>query len=151
MKEKLLGAVIGLARATENNEDLITDNTNKLLTEGLIASLPSSDCSEGYLIKLYSDVMLEKQRIIPSCFTCAFPCGRTDNYDMQELWDMDEALRELKLKLLLGIQYLALNQNRSEEATQYLYKALILFGIYWDEDGMKPILEELDKMIQKNR
>ncbi len=151
MKEKLLGAVIGLARATENNEDLITENTDKLLTEGLIASLPSSDYSEKDLENLYKNIMTEKQRIIPSCFTCAFPCGRTDNYNMQEVWDMDENLRSLKLKLLLGIQYLAMNQNRSKETTQYLYKALILFGIYWDEDGMVPILDELDMMMQKNR
>ncbi len=151
MKEKLLGAVIGLARATENNEDLITSNTDKLLVEGLIASLPNSDCSDADLESLYTNIMTEKQRIIPSCFTCAFPCGRTDNYNMQELWDMDENLRALKLKLLLGIQYLAMAENRSAEATQYLYKALILFGIYWDEEGMVPILDDLDNMLQKNR
>ena len=151
MKEKLLGAVIGLARATENNENLITETTHKLLTEGLIASIPSSDYSENDLVLLYAKVMAEKERIIPSCFTCAFPCGRTDNYDMQELWNMNEPLRALKLKLLLGIQYLAINENRTEETTLYLYKALILFGIYWDEKGMVPILDELDMMIQKNR
>lgn len=151
MKEKLLGAVIGLARATENNEDLITETTDNLLTEGLIASMPDSSYTEDNLNELYKNVMAEKQRIIPSCFTCAFPCGRTDNYNMQELWDMDKPLRELKLKLLLGIQYLAMNQERSKEATAYLYKALILFGIYWDEEGMVPILEDLEKMMQKNR
>ncbi len=151
MKEKLLGAVIGLARATENNEDLITNKTHKILTEGLIASLPESEYSENDLVILYAKIMAEKERIIPSCFTCAFPCGRTDNYDMKELWNMDEKLRELKLKLLLGIQYLAMNENRTEETNLYLYKALILFGIYWDEDGMIPILDELETMIQKNR
>ena len=151
MKEKLLGAVIGLARATENNEDLITNKTHKILTEGLIASLPDSKYSENDLVILYAKIMAEKERIIPSCFTCAFPCGRTDNYDMKELWNMDERLRELKLKLLLGIQYLAMNEDRTEETTLYLYKALILFGIYWDEDGMIPILDELEMMIQKNR
>ena len=151
MKEKLLGAVIGLARATENNEDLITNKTHKILTEGLIASLPESEYSENDLVILYAKIMAEKERIIPSCFTCAFPCGRTDNYDMKELWNMDEKLRELKLKLLLGIQYLAMNENRTEETNLYLYKALILFGIYWDEDGMIPILDELEMMIQKNR
>ena len=151
MKEKLLGAVIGLARATENNEDLITNSTHKLLTEGLIASLPNSDYSENDLVILYAKIMEEKERIIPSCFTCAFPCGRTDNYNMQELWNMDEPLRELKLKLLLGIQYLAMDPDRTEEITQYLYKGLILFGIYWDEEGMIPILNELEMMIQKNR
>ena len=151
MKEKLLGAVIGLARATENNEDLITNKTHKILTEGLIASLPESEYSEHDLVILYAKILAEKERIIPSCFTCAFPCGRTDNYDMKELWNMDEKLRELKLKLLLGIQYLAMNENRTEETNLYLYKALILFGIYWDEDGMIPILDELETMIQKNR
>ena len=151
MKEKLLGAVIGLARATENNEDLITNKTHKILTEGLIASLPDSKYSENDLVILYAKIMAEKERIIPSCFTCAFPCGRTDNYDMKELWNMDERLRELKLKLLLGIQYLAMNEDRTEETTLYLYKALILFGIYWDEDGMILILDELEMMIQKNR
>ena len=151
MKEKLLGAVIGLARATENNEDLITKKTHKILTEGLIASLPESKYTENDLVILYAKIMAEKERIIPSCFTCAFPCGRTDNYNMKELWDMDERLRELKLKLLLGIQYLAMNENRTEETNLYLYKALILFGIYWDEEGMIPILDELEMMIQKNR
>ena len=120
MKEKLLGAVIGLARATENNEDLITNKTHKILTEGLIASLPDSKYSENDLVILYAKIMAEKERIIPSCFTCAFPCGRTDNYDMKELWNMDERLRELKLKLLLGIQYLAMNEDRTEETTLYL-------------------------------
>lgn len=151
MKEKLLGAVIGLARATENNEDLITNKTHKILTEGLIASLPESKYSENDLVILYAKIMAEKERIIPSCFTCAFPCGRTDNYDMKELWNMEKSLREKKLKLLLGIQYLAMNEDRTEETTLYLYKALILFGIYWDEDGMIPILDELEMMIQKNR
>lgn len=151
MRETLLGAVIGLARATENNEDLITEKTDQILTDGLIASLPDSDYSDSFLEDLYNKVMTEKWRIIPSCFTCASPCGRTDNYNMQDLSFMDPSLRDMKLKLLSGIQQLAANTNRSKEATAYLYKALILFGIYWDEEGMVPILEDLEKMIQKNR
>ena len=89
MREKLLGAVIGLARATENNEDLITEKTDQLLTDALVASLPDSNYTDSALEDLYYNVMSEKWRIIPSCFTCASPCGRTDNYDMHDLSFMD--------------------------------------------------------------
>lgn len=149
MKDKLLGAVIGLARATENNEELITEVTDSVLAEGLVATLSESTCSDSELEEIYNRVMSEKQRIIPSCFTCAFPCGRTDNYNMQELYAMDTELRSLKTQLLTGIQTLANKPNRDSETNVYLYKALILFGIYWDEDGMIPILENLNKMMKK--
>jgi hypothetical protein len=72
-------------------------------------------------------------------------------YNMQDLSFMDASLRDMKAKLLSGIQQLAANPNRSKEATEYLYKALILFGIFWDEEGMVPILNDLEKMTQKNR
>ena len=149
MKDKLLGAVIGLARATENNEELITEVTDSVLAEGLVATLSDSTCSDSELEEIYNRIMAEKQRIIPSCFTCAFPCGRTDNYNMQELYDMDTELRSLKIQLLTGIQTLANKPNRDSETNAYLYKALILFGIYWDEDGMIPILEKLNKILEK--
>lgn len=149
MTNKLLGAVIGLARATENNEELITDTTDAILAEGLVATLPESALSDEELEQIYQKVMAEKQRIIPSCFTCAFPCGRTDNYNMQELYDMDDTLRSLKTKLLSGVQTLASKSNCDKATTLYLYKALILFGIYWDEDGMLPILDELEKVMSK--
>ena len=149
MKDKLLGAVIGLARATENNEELITEVTDSVLAEGLVATLSDSTCSDSELEEIYNRIMAEKQRIIPSCFTCAFPCGRTDNYNMQELYAMDTELRSLKTQLLTGIQTLANKPNRDAETNTYLYKALILFGIYWDEDGMIPILENLNKIMEK--
>ena len=149
MKDKLLGAVIGLARATENNEELITEVTDSVLAEGLVATLSDSTYSDSELEEIYNRIMAEKQRIIPSCFTCAFPCGRTDNYNMQELYAMDTELRSLKTQLLTGIQTLANKPNRDAETNTYLYKALILFGIYWDEDGMIPILENLNKIMEK--
>lgn len=150
MKEKLLGALIGLARATEGNEELITADTDKIMLEGLTATLPDSTLSDEALEHLYDQVMLEKQRIIPSCFTCTTPCGRTDNYNMQELWDMDEDIRSLKLTLLSGVQNLALRKKLDKDTTLYIYKALILFGIYWDVEGMVPILKELEDVICRN-
>lgn len=153
MRDKLIGALIGLARATEGNEELIAENTDKILLEGLIATMPNSSYSDEMFQDVYERVMTEKRRIIPSCFECAYPCGRNNNYDMQELWDSDEDIRALKFLILSGTQTLATYINTlehaDEEATRFLYKALIMLGIYWDVDGLIPILTELGNVTLK--
>lgn len=153
MRDKLIGALIGLARATEGNEELITQTTDKILLEGLIATIATSKLNEDELSSVYERVMAEKKRIIPSCFECAYPCGRNNNYDMQELWDSDEDIRALKVLILSGTQTLATYINTlehtDEETTRFLYKALIMIGIYWDVDGLIPILVELGSIIRK--
>lgn len=153
MRDKLIGALIGLARATEGNEELITDTTDKILIEGLIATMATSKLNEEELNSEYERVMTEKKRIIPSCFECAYPCGRNDNYNMQELWDSDEDIRALKFLILSGTQtlatYISTTENADAEATRFLYKALIMIGIYWDVDGLIPILTELGNVTLK--
>ena len=47
MRDKLLGALIGLARATEGNEELLTDVTHQVVKEGLIAVIPTSQADEA--------------------------------------------------------------------------------------------------------
>ena len=39
LQDKLTGALIGLARSTEGNEDLVTPEINKLVIEALFATL----------------------------------------------------------------------------------------------------------------
>ena len=39
LQDRLTGALIGLARATENNEHLVVDSNNQLFLEGLFATL----------------------------------------------------------------------------------------------------------------
>ena len=39
LQDELTGALIGLARATEGNEALIDDNTDKLILEGLFTTI----------------------------------------------------------------------------------------------------------------
>ena len=39
LQDKLTGALIGLARATEGNEDLVNEVTDKLILEGLFSTI----------------------------------------------------------------------------------------------------------------
>ena len=67
-------------------------------------------------------VHLEKNAIAPNCNACAMPCGSTEDYDMNLLWNEDEDIRSLKSLILFGIRGMA----------AYAYHAMVLG--YEDED-----------------
>ena len=50
------------------------------------------------------EVRAEKERLVPDCSKCQSPCGKTDEYDMQQLWNADEDIRSLKSLILFGIR-----------------------------------------------
>ena len=47
-------------------------------------------------------VHLEKNAIAPNCNACAMPCGSTEDYDMNLLWNEDEDIRSLKSLILFA-------------------------------------------------
>lgn len=98
---KLIGALVGLARATDSNEDLVTLDTYRLFLEGL--SVIPSETDADQLSHLMSRVTEEKKRLVPNCFYCMASCGRTDDYDMQELECADTDIREIKYGILKKI------------------------------------------------
>ena len=79
---KLLGAVIGLARASEGNESDLTEETHAALLAGLSAA---PEDGEAALSACIDRIHAEKKRIIPNCYACAMPCGRTADYNMDDL------------------------------------------------------------------
>ena len=52
-------------------------------------------------------VRAENERLAPDCSECQSPCGKTDEYDMQQLWNADEDIRSLKSLILFGIRGMA--------------------------------------------
>ena len=96
LQDELTGALIGLARATEGNEDLINENTDKLILEGLFTTITNVNFNNETLNALLQKIEVERKRLIPNCFSCASSCGRNDNFDMQSLWEGDEDIRSLK-------------------------------------------------------
>ena len=145
LQDKLTGALIGLARATEGNEHMVTDSTAAVTVEGLFATLTNVNFDSADLLGLIGKVEIEKKKLVPDCFHCAAPCGRTNDYDMGKLWNADEDIRSLKSLILFGIRgiaayayHAAVLGYKDEVIHQFLYKALIAIGI--DEFGMDDLL-----------
>ncbi len=57
--------------------------------------------------KMIQKVRAEKERLVPDCSKCQSSCGKTDEYDMQQLWNANEDIRSLKSLILFGIRGMA--------------------------------------------
>ena len=154
-RDRLIGALIGIARAVAGNEHLISDSADKIVREGLRASL--TDCGDESLAALIRRVEEEKRRLIPHCYECASPCGKNSDYDMRLLWTAGEEVRSRKVLLLSGIQGLAVHACRAaalgyadREVNRFFYRALFAIG----EEGfgaeeLLPLLAETGAAVWK--
>lgn len=140
LQDQLTGALIGLARATEGNEDKITEATDRLILSGLFSTLTNVNFDNSSLSELIAQAEAEKNRLAPQCGECGSPCARINNYDMKNLWEAEEDIRSLKSLILFGIRGIAAYAwhadvlgYRNNDVMKYLYKALIVLGI----DGYK--------------
>ena len=145
IQDKLTGSLIGLARATEGNEHMISDSTAAVIVEGLFATLTNVNFDNDALLSIMNRVEEEKKKLVPDCFHCASPCGRNHDYDMRNLWNANEDIRSLKSLILFGIRgiaayayHAAVLGYKDDIIHTFLYKALIAIGI--DEFGVEELL-----------
>lgn len=153
----LTGALIGLARCAEGNEDLITPSTHSLIIESLFATLTNVSFDNNALNALLQRAEAEKRRIVPDCSVCSSSCGRNDDYDMQKLWTADEDIRSLKSLILFGIRgmaayaYHAAVLGYTDDCVNgFFYKALFALGMDdWGMDELLPIVMETGEINLK--
>lgn len=150
LQSKLIGEIIGLARATDGNEHLINDSATTLIIDSLCAIQPGSKADSATLELLLGRAEAEKRKMVPNCFLCASPCGRTSAYSLERLQNADEDVRALKCILLSGISVLATYAHcgqRSTELDRFFYNALILIGMEdFGISELKPYVLELGKL-----
>ena len=157
LQDELTGALIGLARATEGNEHLVNETTDKLILEGLFSTITNVNFNNETLMTLIDRVELEKERLVPKCFECASACGRNDNFDMQSLWQADEDIRSLKSLILFGIRGVAAYAYHAEvlgyadkEVNNFFYKALFAIGMReWGMEELLPIVLQVGEINLK--
>ena len=157
LQDKLTGALIGLARATENNEHLLTDSTAAVVVESLFATLTNVNFDNHALLRLIERVDAEKRRLVPECFACTSQCGRNNEYDMNKLWNADEDIRSLKSLILFGIRgvaayayHAAVLGYKDESIHRFLYKALFAIGMDdWGMNELLPIVLEVGEVNLK--
>ena len=142
--KKLLGELIGVVRAVDGSEHLIRPATDALLRRVLAAAQePGTDAV--VLGGLMRQVLEEKQAIVPGCFACAAPCGRTAAYDLERLEDASVDVRAIKDRLLEGLFAAAKNDAFPVRA---LYPPLFAIGL---EDvsaaELQPFADELEAVL----
>jgi len=100
-RNEMTGALVGLSRALEGKE--YTKEAMEAIVNGLSAVLPGCTSDLEELRSMTEAVRREKLKAAPDCATCKSPCGRTDDYDMEEMWNSAEALRSKKFLLLAAL------------------------------------------------
>ena len=150
LQDKLTGALIGLARATEGNEHKIAESTYQVILEGLFATLTNVNFDSEAIYRLLDWVEVEKHRLADQCYCCASPCGRNGDYDLENLWNAQEDIRSLKSLILFGIRGVAAYAYhawvlgyRDDSICRFLCKALFAIGRDdWGMDELLPIVLE---------
>mgnify|MGYP002268160547 FL=1 len=154
LQDELTGALIGLARATEGNEQLVTEEMNQLVLEGLFTTITNVNFNDETLKLLIDKIEDTKKKLVPNCFTCSDSCGRNNNFDMSTLWTTDEDIRSLKSLILFGIRGMAAYAYHAsvlgytdETISKFFYKALFAIGMKdWGMDKLLPIVLEVAKV-----
>ena len=135
-EEKLLGQLVGLARATDGNEHLITAPVTEIIAEILRADVRN----EAEFTVYSGKIDAAKRELVPDCFLCANPCGRTAPLDLKTLEGESRQVREIKFAILDQIRILA-GSERSRETDLKLYRGLVILGL----EGYSP--EELTALF----
>ena len=149
LQDELTGALIGLARAT-GGATVTTPDTWPIFIEGLFTTVTNVNFNEKTIRAMLDRVETEKAKLAPGCSACASSCGRSDNYDMNELWNAQEDIRSLKSLILFGVRGMAAYAHHAmvlgymdDEVNRFFAKALFAVGEDWGMDELLPIVMEV--------
>ena len=130
--EGLFGEMIALARITDGNEHRITPDATALLRRCLRRMASGT----ADLDMLPEEIVAQKRKMVPDCFRCANPCGKTFPYDLGELPEGE--IRDLKVAILDG---LCMKADAEEDL---LYRALTAVSLWgYEKEDLLPILDGL--------
>ncbi|MCH5203571.1 MAG: hypothetical protein J1F03_02425 [Oscillospiraceae bacterium] len=91
VQKELIGALVGLARSlNETNSDISA-------LDSIIGGLNAIDSVSSDDIQA---VRMAKQRAVPDCSTCQNPCGKTFDYDLDDLNKLAPETAALKYLLI---------------------------------------------------
>lgn len=141
---RLVGALIGLVRATDGAVH-VTDDTYNIIIEGLHASDIALNLSDDEVEAITNRAHADKQVIVPDCSVCGSPCGRTADYD----WETVYREGYMRIGLLSKLQQIAHRIVSGEIDADnnmrfILCKAVFALGEDWSADELGALDKELD-------
>ena len=149
LQDELTGALIALARAVDGAE-IISPRTSQVILKGLFTTITNVSFDNAAIEKMIREVRVEKERLVPDCSKCPSPCGKTAEYNMQQLWNADEDIRSLKSLILFGIRgmsayaYLAnVLDYEDDEVNRFFCEALFRIGY---EESVETLLPTVLKV-----
>ena len=153
IQDQLTGALIGLAHTAAGNEDLIDESTHRLVREALFTTVTNVSFDNQSIRALMDRIAQEKARIAPNCSACDHPCGKNDDYDMNQLWTAQEDIRSLKSLILFGIRgmaayayHAAVLGYHDEKVDQFFLTALDVLGNEWSVESLIPIVMKVGEV-----
>lgn len=135
VQKELIGALVGLARSLdETNSDFSALNS---IIRGLKAvNAPTFDDIKA--------VRAAKQRAVPDCSTCQNPCGKTFDYNLDELKPETSGLKYQMIEAMICYADRAVfDENNYKNVLDILAEGLFAVGYDYFND------EQLKDMIQK--
>ena len=154
LQDHLTGALIGLARAADTN--VPTASTHRAIIEGLFMTLTNVNFNEETILRQIEIVRREKAALTPNCSNCASPCGRTEEYDMNRLWEDNEDIRSLKSLILFGLRGMAAYAYHAmvlgytdEEVNRFFYEGLFAVGEDWGMEELLPVVMKVGEVNLK--
>ena len=146
LQDKLTGALIGLARSVAGG-NLPTKETDKVILEGLFTTITNVNFSSETVQDMIDLVHARKDMLAPACSVCGSPCGGSDDYDMNEVWNANEDIRSLKSLILFGLRGMAAYGYHAmvlgytdPEVNEFFYRALFAIGYEDTMDALLPLV-----------
>lgn len=150
-RNELIGALVGLSRALEGKE--VSRSAMQAMAGGLSLSLPGCIADPAVILEMTQTVRKEKEKAAPDCASCQSPCGRTSDYNMEEMWTAQAPLRTKKYLLLTALCSVGSAACRAmlcgtpdEEIFSFLRDGLFLLGYAFEENQLDPVLSKADRM-----
>ena len=147
--EKLIGALIGLARAAYSVPR--TQELFELLAEGVCAEGETAAEADA----LRKKISAMKHQFAPNCAVCANPCGRTDDYDFSRIEKADAAVRAEKTALLSGLKSLARRYREAPDkeaadlqpAKDFFLDGLCVLGEDYDAETLSLYVKKATEIV----
>ena len=163
MEDKLLGALIGLAKSTANTAPV--ESTLETLVDGLALLYREKEnlCVEDdannsalncELARMTDRVHEEKFKLVPDCALCQSPCGNTSDYDASLFRESQAPNRKLNLEIIAGLEKIAysIRQKKArlsldDDISGLLFRALAVTSFDWAENDLLELKAEVDKYL----
>lgn len=113
MNEKeniLIGKIVGLFRAIDADNSLVlTIDDYELIKQSLLA-IKAGKQLDSFIDKITN----LKNRLLPDCASCLFPCGRSEDFNINEIRnDKLKAYKTKKVEILLNDPLLSKMDNNT--------------------------------------